>query len=570
MRLLRLAGGVIAVASLLLAACGGSGGGGSGAVAPTTPATPPAPALAATEAARFLTQATFGPNEAAIAAVRSNGYAGWINQQLAMPASGSHLAWVDNRLTELRAQNPQALLQASQFYESFWFRAATGPDELRQRVAFALSEIFVISLADPNIDVRGAASYYDVLWTNALGNYRTLLEQVSLHPMMGVYLTHLGNQKEDPATGRNPDENYAREVMQLMSTGLYQLGPDGVVRTGAGGAPVPAYTADDISGLAKVFTGFSWYAATPNTNTFNGRVRSPDSYVRPMIPYAAFHSTSAKTFLGTTIPAGSADAAADLRIALDTIANHPNVGPFISKQLIQRLVTSNPSPAYVGRVAAVFNNNGQGTRGDLGAVVRAILLDAEARDVSTAAGYGKLREPIVRLTNWMRAFNARSASTTWLMASTSANTSLSQSPLTANSVFNFFRPGYSPPNTRMGQAELVAPELQIVDEVSTAGYLNTLQTTINTGIGARNDITSAYEAELPLASDVGALLDRLNLLLTYGQMSPTLRARVSEAVSAVPIPGGAATPAQVSAAQLLRVKLAVFLVMASPEYLSQR
>ena len=569
MQLLRIAG--VAVAAVLaLAGCGGSGGGGSGAAAPAAPPPTPAPALpAAAEAARFLTQASFGPTDASIAAVRASGYAGWIDQQIAMPASGSHQTWVDNRLIEIRAQNPQLQLQPAQFYESFWFRAATGPDELRQRVAFALSEIFVISLADPNIEVRGAASYYDMLWTNALGNYRTLLEQVSLHPMMGVYLTHLGNQKEDPATGRRPDENYAREVMQLMSVGLYQLSPDGVVQT-SGGAPVPAYSADDISGLAKVFTGFSWYAAAPNNNTFNGRGRSADALVRPMIPYAAFHSTSAKTFLGTTIPAGSADAAADLRVALDAIANHPNVGPFISKQLIQRLVTSNPSPAYVGRIAAVFANNGRGVRGDLAAVVRAILLDPEAREPGAAPGYGKLREPVVRLANWMRAFNAQSASTTWLMNSTSANTSLNQSPLAANSVFNFFRPGYSPPNTRMGQAGLVAPELQIVDEVSAAGYLNAMQTVINTGAGARGDIASTYQTELPLAGDVSALLDRLNLLLTYGQMSPALRTRISEAVSAIPIPGGTATPAQVSAAQLLRVKLAVFLTMASPEYLSQR
>jgi uncharacterized protein (DUF1800 family) len=571
MQLLRIAG--VAVAAVLaLAGCGGSGGGGSGAAAPAAPPPTPAPALpAAAEAARFLTQASFGPTDASIAAVRASGYAGWIDQQIAMPASGSHQTWVDNRLIEIRAQNPQLQLQRAQFYESFWFRAATGPDELRQRVAFALSEIFVISLADPGVDVRGAASYYDMLWTNAFGNYRTLLEQVSLHPMMGIYLTHLGNQKEDPATGRNPDENYAREVMQLMSIGLYQLGPDGVVRT-SGSAPIPAYTADDISGLAKVFTGFSWYAPAPNANTFAGRGRPADAVVRPMIPYAAFHSTSAKSFLGTTIPAGGADAAADLRVALDTIANHPNVGPFISKQLIQRLVTSNPSPAYVGRVAAVFNSNGQGARGDLGAVVRAILLDPEARDAANAAApsYGKLREPVVRLANWMRAFNARSQSTTWLMASTSANTSLNQSPLTSNSVFNFFRPGYSPPNTRMGQAGLVAPELQIVDEVSAVGYLNTIQTAINTGIGARSDIASTYATEVPLAGDVGALLDRVNLLLTYGQMSPTLRTRISEAVSAVPIPGGTATPAQISAAQLNRVKLAVFLTMVSPEYLSQR
>jgi uncharacterized protein (DUF1800 family) len=514
-----------------------------------------------TEAARFLTQASFGPTDASIAAVQAMGYDGWIKQQLAMPPSGSHLAWVDARVAESGYKNN------GQFYGSFWMRAATGPDELRQRVAFALSEIFVVSLANPRVDYRGASSYYDVLTANALGNYRTLLEEVSLHPMMGVYLTYRGNQKEDPATGRNPDENYAREVMQLMSIGLHQLTPDGLPVIGADGAPVPTYAAEDVSGLAKVFTGFSWYAAVPTSFTF--RSESVDQRaisVLPMLAYPAFHSTSAKSFLGVTIPAGSADAYADLRIALDTLANHPNTGPFISRQLIQRLVTSNPSPAYVGRVAGVFANNGQGVRGDLGAVVQAILLDPEARTPG-GPGDGKLREPVVTMANWMRAFKARSGSGIWYAKFDGSPNSISQLPLTSPSVFNFFRPGYSPPNTRMGRNDLLAPEMQIVNEVSVAGYLRAIQLQIN---GVDSDIVSAYEAETALANDVPALLDRVNLLLMYGQMAPTLRARISEAVNAVASPGGTSTPAQVSAARLNRVKLAVFLTMASPEFLAQR
>jgi uncharacterized protein (DUF1800 family) len=285
-----------------------------------------------------------------------------------------------------------------------------------------------------------------MLGDNAFGNYRTLLQQVSLHPMMGVYLTHLANQKEDTATGREPDENYAREVMQLMSIGVHRLNIDGSVVTDGSGAPVPAYSQADIAGLARVFTGMSWYSPTPTNNTFLGRNRDPDASIRPMIFYPVFHSTSAKTFLGTTIAGGSTDGAAELNTALDVIFNHPNVGPFIGRQLIQRLVTSNPSPAYVQRVATVFNNNGSGVRGDLAAVIRAILLDAEARDMTSvsSATFGKVREPMVRLANWMRAFSATSVSGNYLITSTSANTSLGQSPLASPSVFNFYRPGYIP------------------------------------------------------------------------------------------------------------------------------
>jgi uncharacterized protein (DUF1800 family) len=436
----------------------------------------------------------------------------------------------------------------------------------------ALSEIFVISLTDSSIDTRGAASYYDMLGANAFGNYRTLLEQVTLHPMMGVYLTWLANQREDPVTGRNPDENYAREVMQLMSIGLHQLNPDGTVRTDNSGRPIPSYTDADISGLAKVFTGYSYFSPAPTSVTFSGRNLPADARVRSMIPYPQFHSLSAKSFLGVTIPASNvSDPAGDLKIALDTIFNHPNVGPFIGKQLIQRLVTSNPSPAYVARVTAVFNNNGRGVRGDMSAVVRAILLDEEARSASVADGVnaGKLREPMIRLANWARAFGATSASGEWLIGSTSANTSLGQSPLTSPSVFNFYRPGYSPPNTRVGTAGLVAPEFQIVDEVTVSGYLNTLQTTVDGGIGVTSngvrDVRSAYAAEIAIANNPAALVERMNLLLLNGRMSPALRTRITEAVQGVALPATNQTAALTN-----RAKLAVYMTMASAEYLVQR
>lgn len=533
-------------------------------------APPTAPA-----AARFLTQASFGATDASIAQVRAAGYAQWIDQQLIAPQGSSHQSDLEQRLAAIRAADPNGSLNASDFYWSFWRHAATDQDQLRERVKFALSEIFVVSLNDANVDVRGAGSYYDMLGAHAFGNFRTLLEQVTLHPMMGVYLTWLGNQREDPATGRQPDENYAREVMQLMTIGVFHLNPDGTLRLNQSGQPIPTYSAEDIGGLAKVFTGYSYYSPTPSNNTFAGRNRNVDATVRPMIAYPGFHSTSAKNFLGVTIPASSApDPQGDLRIALDTLSNHPNVGPFIGRQLIQRLVTSNPSPAYVGRVAAVFNDNGRGVRGDLGAVVRAILTDPEARTAPSDPNYGKLREPVVRMANWMRAFGAASASGEWRIGSTSANTSLNQSAMTSPSVFNFFRPGYSPPNTRVGGQGLVAPEFQIVDEVSVAGYLNTMQTTIDAGIGAAvngaRDVRPNYAAEMSVAADADALVDRVGLLLMNGQMSTTLRGRILEAVRGVGIPGGTATQAQVNTALGNRAKLAIYMVMASPEYVVQR
>ena len=554
-----------ALAMVLLTACSG-GRLGSGPPAPPSPTLPPT----AAEAARFLTQATFGATDDSIAAVKQEGYSNWINEQAAMAPSANHLAFMQARRALPGAPNPSV----NEWYGSFWSQTATGPDQLRQRVKLALSEIFVISLNDPNVRELGAASYYDMLGANAFGNYRNILELVTLHPSMGIYLTWLANQKEDPATGRNPDENYAREVMQLMTVGVFQLNNDGTNKLDQAGRPIPTYTADDIGGLAKVFTGYSWYSPSPTNNTFRGSPKDPTADYRSMIPYPAFHSLSAKTFLGTTIPASAtANPAGDLKIALDTLFNHPNVGPFISKQLIQRLVTSNPTPAYVGRVAAVFNNNGSGVRGDMAAVVKAILLDPEARNTAAAMAdpnFGKLREPVVRMANWMRAFSAQSASGGWLLATTSSNTSLSQSALASPSVFNFFRPGYSPPGTKLGNLGYVAPEFQVVDEVSSAGYINTMQSAVGNGVGSAADIKSGYATEIAIANDASALVERMNLLLLNGQMSTTLRTKMTEAVSAVAIPGGAASQATITAALTNRAKLAIFMAMVSPEYLVQR
>jgi uncharacterized protein (DUF1800 family) len=558
-----------ALSFALLAACGGggsSGGGGGGG--------PPSPPLSSADAARLLSQATFGPTEATIAQAQSLGVNGWINQQIATPLPAvTHLAHVTARGVELGDA------QTNQFYETWWRQALYADDQLRQRTAFALSQIFVISLNDPVIDARGAASYYDMLERNALGNFRTLLDEVTLHPMMGRYLTFLGNRKEDQQ--RTPDENYAREVMQLMTIGLWELNADGTQRLDGQSQPIPTYTSADIAGLAKVFTGISWYHPTPTNNTFSGGSADPNRSWTPMIFYPTFHSTSEKVFLGVTIPANAtADVGGDVRIALDRLFNHANTGPFIAHRLIQQMVTSNPSPGYVSRVAAVFANNGQSVRGDMAAVVRAVLTDAEARDVnsSTSASFGKLREPVIRVTNWARAFGAASQTGNFLITSTSANTSLNQSPLSSASVFNFWRPGFVPPSTtQLGQRNLVAPEFQIVDEVTAAGYINSIQTWVDQGIGSTppngagrdvrpvNATGQFYPAEVALAENPAALADRMNALLFGGTMSATTHARIVTAVTAV-----TASNPITDAQRLNRAKTAVFFSMVSPEYLIQR
>lgn len=573
-----------------LAACGGGGGGGSGGSgssgggasgsgAVTTSFVPCTSSLGSAsggtptdrpttqaEAARFLTQATFGPTPADIDRLMQIGYTRWFEEQFSA-SQCSHKAHMDGVATLLPAGSS---VSDNQVYESFWRQAVTGRDQLRQRVAFALSQIFVVSLVDGNVAQypRGVASYLDMLGNNAFGTYRQLIEDVSLHPMMGLYLSHLRNQKESGS--RIPDQNYAREVMQLFSIGIYPLNRDGTVAS-----LTETYTGEDVAGLSKVFTGFSWYAG-PNladrTDTrFFGGNEHPDRDWRPMQSYAKFHSTSEKTFLGLTIAAqSSANPEASLRAALDQIANHPNVGPFIAKQLIQRLVTSNPSAAYVDRVAQVFNNNGTGQRGDMRAVVRAILMDTEARSAANTSNpqFGKLREPILRLANWLRAFNASSTSQRFQITNLDDPLNgLAQTPMRSPSVFNFYRPGYVPPNTSLGLANLAAPEMQITHETSVVGYLNRMRDWIPNGVGNGRDVRANYSAELALANNADALIDRLNLLLYYGTMSTTLRTDLINAVNSVPLRTGTSNEA---GDRRNRVHLAIFLALAAPEYLAQK
>ena len=555
----------VVLASLLtsfMSACGG----GSGATADAGPASqgPSSGGLSTSEttptnapaaAARFLTQATFGPSASEITRMSTMTYAGWMDEQFAKPQT-LHRNTLNLASADMVAAGNGGISQTN-FFDSYWAQAIAGDDQLRQRAAFALSQIFVISFTDSTLrsQVRGVASYYDMLGENAFGNFRDLLEAVSLHPMMGVYLSHLKNQKEDAATGRVPDLNFAREITQLFTIGQYKLNADGSTVMGADGKPAAAYASADLEGLSQVFTGWSWYGGTlPADRTsrrFFGNDRNLEFDWRPMQDYnqfannTNFHSISAKNFLGVTIPAqtvSTADTKGDLKIALDTLFNHPNVGPFIGKQLIQRLVTSNPSPAYVARVTAAFNGDGSGgvttKRGDMKAVWKAVLLDPEARTVSTSATAGKVREPVLRLANFMRAFNATSVSGRYQgIGNTDDPASrLNQTPMFAPTVFNFYRPGYVPSSKTIADANLVAPEFQIVHDVSVAGYMNYLRSIVT--VDVNRDIQQNYAAELALAATPADLVERMNLLLFYGQMPDALKAQLVAAVSsrAVPAP----------------------------------
>lgn len=529
-----------------LAACGGGGGSEVAANASDTAAVQSQKTPTQAEAARFLAQATFGPNEAEINRLSAMSYGAWIDEQMAKPQT-LHRLYINQATADLASVGQQ--ISSTNFFDSWWSQALGSEDQLRQRAAFALSELMVISFTDSTLrnQTRGVASYYDVLGEKAFGNFRDLLESTALHPMMGIYLSWLKNEKEDAKTGRVPDLNFAREITQLFAVGEYKLNVDGSNQMGADGRPAPAYTAKDLEGLSQMFTGYSWYAGPQPTDRTNRRFYGNDASLerdwRPMQSYnnytanTDFHSISEKKFWGVTVPAQTkSDNEGDFKIAIDTVFNNPSVGPFVSKQLIQRLVTSNPSPAYVGRVATIFNDNGKGVRGDMAAVWKAILLDTEARTVSTSPSYGKVREPVIRLANMLRAFNATSVSTryTGIGNTDDPASRLNQTPMFAPTVFNFFRPGYVPSGKALTDAGLVVPELQITHDVSVAGYMNYIRAWVQ--LDKNRDIQHAYTAEIALADKPTELVDRMNLLLFGGTMPDTLRTQLTTAVASRVIP----------------------------------
>jgi uncharacterized protein (DUF1800 family) len=525
-----------------LAACGG-GGGGTPAPAPIV--VKPA-AITPAEASRFLGQATMGATRTMIDDVVSRGYEAWLTDQFAMPRATRHYDWLVSYGYNVAAN----MNSETGFDATVWRQAIAEPDQLRQRVSFALSEILVVGIGGVDLSWKqfAMAAYLDILLDNAFGNFRTILGAITTNAAMAAFLTFLNNRKANAATGSVPDENYARELMQLFTIGLYKLNQDGTLQ--GGGTPVETYTQADVSGLARVFTGLT-LSSTDNT--------TPERMRQPLVMNASTNETGVSNFLGTSVSGGGMAA---INSALDTIFAHPNLPPFISRQLIQRLVTSNPSPAYVGRVASVFADNGQGQRGDLKAVVRAILIDTEARgpDSLSSTTAGKLREPILRLTGWARAFGATSPGNTWPIGDTSSPTTrLGQSIGRSASVFNFFRPGYTPPNTGISSAGLVAPEFQLANELSSVGYINYMSGLIANGTG---DLKPDYTAILTKANDSDALVNEVNLVLAAGQLSASTVAAIKSAVDSISTTG--------TNGPLQRVQTAILLTMASPDYLIVR
>jgi uncharacterized protein (DUF1800 family) len=565
-----------ACAVAVLAACGGEDA-KSEAAAPLGAAARPANDA---EAVRFLQQASFGATAADIARVKQVGYENWVAEQFAAPRS-SHLEFLTSQVPLPIPANTQ--VSSAPLYYSFWRQAIAAPDQLRQRAAFTLSQIIVTSAAEAQLsndadDAHSLAAYLDILSEHSFGNYRDILQSVSTFPTMGVYLTSLGNRGDN---GRTPDENYAREVMQLFTIGLFELNMDGTQKL-VNGQPIETYDMEDIRNLAKVFTGWSWGnqgTPDPSNTRFGGGNPDPMRRVIPMQFYPQYHSPDAKTFLSANIAAGTNGVEA-MRIALDTLFAHPNTAPFIANQFIQRMVTSNPSPAYVLAVAQAFANGsyttagtnrtfGSGRRGDLRAVVAATLLHPEARTAPSSTDAGKLREPVLRLATLLRSFEATSQTNNWRIGDT--DNTLFQTPMKAPTVFNFFRPGYVPPNTTIAsKSGLVAPEFQIAHEVSVATYANTMQNWVPNGLGTvpansgltGTDVRPQYTTARGLATNPDQLADHLNLMLTANTMDPSTRNTIRDAIASV--------PATATGADLNRVRLGVFMTMMTPEFLVQK
>lgn len=550
--------------ALLATALVACGGGGSSPPTTPPPTQPPPTGISKAEAYRFLNQAAFGATTAEAQTVITLGYEAWIDQQLQRPVS-LELPYVQQAfagyppgadITRLHEDRVDVWLQ----------HALHAPDQLRQRVAFALSQIMVISQSSALIGYPwGCTSYYDMLAQNAFGNFRDLMENVTLHPAMGVYLSMLGNQKPDAAHNIRPDENYARELMQLFTIGLVELNPDGSVRTDAAGQPIPTYDQEVVQGFAHVYTGWT-YSGAPSFETAFPTIANQ---IVAMQAYPEQHATIAKRVLSYTgaamnvIPAGQSPEA-DLDAALDNIFNHPNVAPFIATRLIQHLVTSNPSPQYIERVARKFDDDGSGKRGNLAAVVKAVLLDPDARAVPTSATAGRLKEPLLRLTQVWRAYGASSTSGKYNVQNITGL--IGQGPLQAPSVFNFFSPFYAPPGEIANQG-LVAPEMQLTTE-----YLSSLWTDYVFVLAfcyttapvqgcppipdeVRPDLVVIDpSAEQALAGDPQALVDAIADRLVGGPISATLS---TEAKSMVEL-----APASESA---VRAAEALYLIASAPE-----
>jgi uncharacterized protein (DUF1800 family) len=516
-----------------LAACGG--GGSSGSTAPTTP--PPAAQPSAQDTARFLDQATFGVTAADVAHVQSVGFNAYLAEQLAAPISQytgfsytPHTAPVTCQYHAATPTDASSICSRDQYslfqvQRQFFTHALSDPDQLRQRVAFALSQIFVTSGIEI-YEAYGMADYQNMLLNDAFGNFRDLLQDVTLSPVMGHYLDMAANDKTNATLGTSPNQNYGREVLQLCSIGLYELNPDGSQKLDNSGAPVPTYDQSVVDGFSAIFTGWTYAPLAGATSKFG----NPINFDGVMVSFADHHEPGVKTLLdGQQTPADQTPEQ-DLKTALDDIFNHPNVGPFIGKQLIQHLVTSNPSPAYVTRIAAVFANNGSGVRGDLSAVVKAILTDPEARgDSPPSSVFGHLREPVLFITAALRSLGAQSDG----VYLRSVSTGMGQTVYSAPSVFNFYPPSYQLPGTTT-----LAPEFSIDNAATALARENFVNTLIMKG-GAAPDSTvmgstgtSVDLSSLESIQDPNALVAQLNQTLMHGSLSSAAASTVAGALAA--------------------------------------
>ena len=513
--------------------------------------------MLAPDAVRLAAQATFGPTVAVVKDIEQQGAAAWLDAQLQLPPSdlGTYPVVADSIATVCPMGSPGTCVRDNftpfPTQTAFFRNAISGPDQLRQRVAFALSQIVVVSGAEVRANY-GLAEYEKLLRRDAFVTYRQLLEDVTLSPAMGRYLNMVNNDKPNPAKGTEPNENYAREVMQLFSIGLVQLHPDGTVVTDSSGVPAPTYDQNAVIGLAHVFTGWTYPLQAGGTQ----RTHNPNYYVGPMVVVPSNHDPAAKVILGgTAIPAGQTPEA-DLAQALDTIAAHPNVGPFIGKQLIQALVTANPSPAYVARISAVWADDGHGVRGNLGAVVRAILLDPEARgDLKTDPSYGRVKDPVLLLTGLARALGV----TTDGVYFAEASGSVEQPPYLSPTVFNFYPPDYT-----FG-SNLVSPASALLDSGSVFTRANVTHQLLYSPPGPDHSVTGATGTQVslgdlaPYGGNPGRLVDSASALLLHGTLSAAARSDIVEAVNAQ-------DPDDLTG----RVRAAAYLVLTSPQYQVER
>ena len=530
-------------------------------------------AVTRAQASRFLQQATFGPTSSELDRVQQLGFAPWLDDQITNAPATLHRKYIEQVYADFngpRTDVTYSFNEMDQFVNGnncttpFARAAIGGTDQLRQRVAFALSQICVTSRRDPNLENKplGMTDYYDIFVRNAFGNYLDVLREVTLHPVMGRYLSHIGNQKARPEINQYPDENYAREVQQLFSIGLWELNTNGTRKLDGFGQPIPTYGNAQITEFARVFTGL-WFGGQ---NWGENGWDDADSSV-PMQMWAEKHDFGAKTLHnGTMIPARAPTIENGLRDVDDALRNlfeHPNTPPFVSKQLIQFLVTSNPSSNYVARIAAKFINNGAGKRGDLAAVVKAILLDEEARDPRWFTGapeFGRLKEPVHRAMAVARAgrLNRHAKLLWWTWGE--FNSAAFQEPGFSPSVFNFFRPGYQPPGL-LTQYGLVGPAFQIADSYSSISFPNKLWEITQTGLTHYGDYGFApdYTDFVNLANTTGALVDQANLIFCGGSMSASTRDSILNALNQIP-----------SYDRLLRARFAVYLAATCPEGAVQR